>query len=235
MVEFRGGMVVVIMVIYFTFFIAIVDSTEQMKGQIDTRNVTELSYSSDYNLLSDGYCNSPRYEFNSERERVLSSDERTLACEVTAGVKGKEYCERLEGCYWDNATSGFWFWTTEGEATCLGNVNHTYYNMEKYELSNFIKYHNNSNFWNTDTSVCNHPTVIDNSTLCGFFSCTWSEESFDADVSYKGIKGTVGDIFTFSYDFNEDNPTMKFLLNFLFVVVPLLILLIAVYTLIPVI
>lgn len=235
MVEFRGGMVVVIMVIYFTFFIAIVDTTARIEGETSNQSINDLDYSSDYNLLSDGYCNSPRYEYDNEGKRLIASDERALSCTITEGVRGKDYCERLEGCYWDNATTNYWLWTTIGEATCLGNINHTYYGMDKYAFSNFMKPHNNTNFWSTDTSVCNHPTVIDNSSLCNYLSCSWSTDSLEYDVSYKGIKSTVSDIFTFSYDFETNNATTSFILNFIFVIVPLLILLIAIYSLIPVI
>ena len=235
--EYRAGLLIVLMLMYFTVFIVIVDSSNSIIAESST-NLSNYDYVNTlegYNLVGGGYCANPRYEFNADTgEEKETNSPQYLACELTKGVRNRDMCNNIEGCLWDNATTNYWLWTTTGEPTCTGTINASYYGMEKNTLSKTIKIHENTEFFG-QISVCNHPDVISNRSSCDDLSCTWTKDDIsNVEPSYKGISSTFKEVFTFSYDFAVENETLKFFLNFLFVGIPLILMIIGIYFIIPV-
>jgi hypothetical protein len=114
-----------------------------------------------------------------------------------------------------------------------------YYNSsENYNsLINYLGYDNFTVIFGhtadkTSTNICTHPNVILNETACDLFQCMWSEITSE-DMSAKKIKNSIISIayktFTFQYNFGFSNTGISLLLNLLFVFIPLLIFIIAIF------
>lgn len=120
----------------------------------------------------------------------------------------------------------------------LGDINSTEYGIEKnnplFGRPRVVP-HNNTNLWQqytpfADASICTHPNVFQNKSLCNMFSCSW--ESITPESNFKSagnLYSSIADVFTFRYDFGFTNSTISFILNVIFVILPLMILILSVY------
>jgi len=249
--EFKASTWFIAIAIYYIFFILAVYSAENISLGASTQGLTNTSLDS-INLqgtIGTYYCDNPRFYYNAntgEKLEYSNAENDRLFCEQSEGVFSSSACNSINGCTWTNSTGGFWNWWTgtEVENLCLGDINASSYGIEIAD--GFIgrprvASHDNTGSWSTytpfsDPSPCNHPNVQYNKTLCNMFSCSWEKISADTTLTGAGdIYSTIGQLFTFSYDFGFENQGINYLVTFLFVILPLLILLLAIYFMAPVI
>jgi len=241
--EFKAGGMFVLMIIYFIVFIASVSLGEQINQESSEINVESQiegleGYYNDFSKI----CITPRFEYDPDTADITeSNDPNNLLCEKSKGVLSKTICESIEGCSWENVTNGFWFWKSTEPASCLGNINGTAYGIETKTFlgQNYVSDHNNTEYfednYNIKNSVCTHPNVIKNKTLCDTFSCSYNRlDTPEPEANLNSIKNSVGDIFTFRHDFGFESTTAQFFGNLLFVVLPLIMLAISIYFMLPV-
>jgi len=250
----KGGQAVagvwfVAIAIYFIFFILGVYSAENIANGTSNTTLTNSDIDSINfnNIIGTTICENPRYYYNpdtAEESIYNNAQNDRLFCEESVGIFSQTSCESIAGCTWENVTSGWWIFSSTDDATCMGDINASAYGIDVND--GFIGRprvapHNNTGVWATytpfsDASVCTHPNVENNKTLCDLFSCSWTTISAETGFNSAGdIYSTIGDIFTFRYDFGLSNNGVKFFLNFFFVVLPLLILIISIYFMLPVI
>lgn len=237
--EFNAGVWLVGIVIYFIFFILTTNGVSQLYAE-SGENITISSSNLDFSSFAGGnYCNNPRYAYNPEtleQYEYKTTQYDFLNCEESIGVKSESICSNINGCSWDNVTSGFWFWTTTEEASCIGNINASYYGIETTTeiTGEVVKAHNNTATFGI-VSICNHPNVIQNKTLCSTFGCTWDTLKIDNTyTSTSSVIDTVKDLFSFRYSFGFDDDTANNILNVIFFYIPLLMLIVSIYFMLPI-
>jgi len=246
--QLGAGIGLIVAVIYFFFFIMIVNSAENVVGlgvssDLVTIDLGAVEFDA---IIGSSFCANPRNYYNAdtgEQSIYTNAETDRLFCEESAGVLSSSTCNDISGCNWTSVTSGFWFWTTTSEPSCIGDINSTTYGIEKnnpFFGRPRIVSHNNTGYWESftpfdDPSVCTHPNVIQNKTLCNMFSCQW--ELVTADTSFNSVGSvysTISEVFTFRYDFGFTNQTLSLLMNFIFIVLPLLLLIVSLYFMLPV-
>jgi len=246
--EFQAGIFLIFAVAYFFFFILVVNSSENVAGLGATNtslvNIDLGTVEFDA-IIGSSFCTNPRSGYDATTgESYLYSNAQSdrLFCEESIGIKGSSICSDIAGCSWQNVTSGWWFWTSTTSASCIGNINSSYYNIESTNPiigRPRVKVHNNTGYWATytpfnDPSACEHPNVLLNKTLCDMFSCSWEIATADTTFNSVGsIYSTIAEVFTFRYDFGFSNEAIAVLMNFIFIVLPLLVLIISLYFMIP--
>lgn len=232
---FVAGVWILLLILYFTIFIFIVNGSQNISIESDYNLNSSLN---NYDMFENtGQCSLPRYFYSSNTGEIKETKyPDNMDCRVNVGVTSSETCNSINGCNWTEVTSGFWLWKETFE-TCDGSINGSYYGIE---TTNFLggvysKTHDNVNF-NDENNVCTHPSVIHNKSLCSMFSCSWVETNKDIEqVNYKTLMSSVSDLFTFKYDFGFDNSFIAYIMNFIFFVLPLFMLIIAIYFASPVI
>lgn len=186
------------------------------------------------------YCDSPRDIHIAYSEDVIDWDstiafnwknhyDAHIECKRSAGVLGQDTCESIEGCIWDTPT--FWY-IPLGSATCIGTMNQsfitttgTHNTIYGEEIDDF----DDINGDNTDI-ICEHPTVLNNETLCNIFSCSWyyhtgaNELEIDEPKlsGLKAVWNTAKEMITFRFDFGFNDPSLMIILNFLVFYLPLI-------------
>jgi hypothetical protein len=244
--EFISGLWIILIIFYFSIFVLIVNSSQNV--MIDTAlNDTYKLDNINLDVFNEQYkCDIPRFSYNPNTfEEKIEKQSNHLDCSKSYGVFGRSECSNIQGCEWNTTTIGMWWWKDE-ITTCVGTINYTYYDIEveTFPLNPYAKpivanyefgltYF--KNMLSDNNNICRHPSVINNITNCNLFSCSWVLIENDENVTYKTILNSVSDIFTFRYDFGFTNDTIKYIMNFIFIILPLLILIIAVYFAIPVI
>lgn len=208
------------LIIYFFVFIVMVTFVSNMQEGI--------TYSSDNILSATGsndYCDTPRYTYNTDFELVKNIYPNTKDCRATLGTYAKETCEFIEGCIWDNVTSGWWIFSSTYES-CTGEVNTSYYNngTETFEIC----------------SMSGLQGRVNNG-LCGLMGCTYyTEKDLNVDDLDTTITGVIKQVNSFtsviislaSFDADIGIPEdYEFLFSFIFFYIPLfmLIMVIAMY------
>ena len=232
--------------IYFIFFIIVANASENLGSMSESDYVTvELDGIEFDALMGSSYCTNPRFKFDpqtGEKSEYGSAWVDSLKCEESAGVLSQSSCETITGCAWENVTGGWWFWETTESASCIGDINATSYGVSQTTPvlgRSYVTGHTNTGLWAkytpfSDSSPCEHPSVLKDIELCSTFSCTWEKVTPETTFnSVSTIYGTVGDIFTFRYDFGFESTGLTLLVNFLFIILPLLILILSVYYMIP--
>ena len=237
---FSGGMLLITMTIYFTLLSFIVASALNLQVEA-FENTGTLDDVDGYEYISQfgGECSVPRSYYDA---KTLNTYEVSgvrlprLNCVNSPGVTSPDMCNAIHGCSWDTTSSGWWLWKEEYD-TCLGTINATEYGMEmEYVLGNWrVAEHENSvagKFWH----MCNHPEVIyDKETCTEVFACTWLtiDDKINQQLQHTNVVRTFGNLLSFQYDWGFENPVLAGLMNFLLVVVPLLLVIIGIYSLIP--
>ena len=163
-----------------------------------------------------------------------------LHCPSNWGNLGESYCNGTEGCTWNS-----------GDGKCEGEINATHYGIEIesplalfFWLKDRIASHENTgvwawNQWDTSVSACNHPLVKNNQTLCTYFTCEWavigSQSFLDAEEEASdGVSGQYNNLkplfsFRITEIFDTDSVVLNFVLNIIFILLPLVILIIGLY------
>lgn len=165
-------------------------------------------------------CDYPRYRFNRDGEPtryVFNLDD--LRCENSVGAVSELSCNDIQGCLWDNVTSGWLFFQSVTER-CTGEINKTFYN----------------NGVPTTKNICMIDGLQGQPVLCARLGCTAYEPSpqlFDRGVGFMGVVQQTSDLFTFRYDFGFENGLASTFATFLLVWLPLVMLLGAIYILSP--
>lgn len=240
--EFQAGKWLILLFIYFTFFVLIVASVNTFDGEISDLNNYNTSVSSEdfQDMNYEFTCEEPRYYYtaNAEKDVYDKTARDRLHCSESYGVISNESCNDIEGCSWDFVTTGALWWK-ESDYYCLGYINSSYYGVDSTTNGRRIASHENRGFWSkinlfNDPSPCTHPNVIYNRTNCIAFSCSWVEFDFSEKLnSPSKIMRVIGDVFTFRHDFGFQNSTVTFLFKFIFLILPLIMLAIMIYLLLP--
>lgn len=235
--EFQAGVWFSVLVVYFIFFILVVNSANNIDPTLQGDSNATIDESR-YISISSYECTEPRYKYNPETletTEMRNSELRSIDCEESIGTKSADDCNSISGCNWENVTTGFWFWKSTEYASCLGHINVSAYGMDTSSTfsGDVLAPHDNTGTLRT-ASPCNHPNVIENRSNCDLFSCSW--ERIDNTAAFENptdIYATVGEVFTFRYDFGFSDSTVSFILNFIFILLPLLALSVSLYFLIP--
>lgn len=244
--SFGAGKWLIVLVIYFMFFILSVNSVQNLVNADNLNSDISLEINNyDFSgILGNSYCSNPRFSYDpatGEKEEYPKAFTDRLRCEESIGVLDQSTCDIIEGCTWENVTSGFWFWETTESASCIGDINATAYGIE-VTTSIFrprVAAHNNTGIYaaNTpflDPTPCTHPEVLTNKTKCDLFSCSWEDINIQSSYTEPSrVLDTVGDLFTFRYDFGFDNDNYNYILNILTFVIPLLMLIVSIYYMLP--
>lgn len=177
----------------------------------------ELSLGSEYS------CGYPRYKYATTGESSkYVFDKDNLDCEVSAGAISPKTCDFFEGCTWKNETSGF-LWFKDVTGICEGDLNKTFYNDGVY----------------TEEKICDVVGLQgnENTLTCSQLGCTVYEPRNLGEVSgissTADVMGTLGNLFSFKYDFGFERSIFNFLANFTFFYLELIVLVIALYILSP--
>ena len=161
-----------------------------------------------------------------------------IHCPSNWGNLGESYCNITEGCSWNS-----------GDSKCEGEINATHYGVETeepfwiWEKTRIAPHENTGvwawNQWDTTVSPCNHPLVRSNQTLCTYFTCEWgtvgSESFLDAEEeASEGVSGQYNNLkplfsFRITEIFDTDSGVLNFMLNIIFILLPLVILIIGLY------
>ena len=241
-----GGVWLVAMILYFVLFIGIASTANLVGEESVSSYESELSQA----FASGGICGDRRYvdpdEALGSRSFVELDDlslsqkwylgfnyydaESNLACEYNYGQIGEEYCT-FNGCTWNNGTDD-----------CEGQMNASYYGVETTNLFfpgvyDKIASHDNTGFLEAP-SPCNHDNVRYNQTLCTEFTCEWYAEGTQQFIDATENSDSLGDtydqikpVFTFRPTdiFDTDSTVLNFVLNFVFIIIPLIILIAALW------
>lgn len=226
--------------IYFALFIIVVSLVTSLQGG---------EYYSDIDK-SGSFCSNVRldyYPYSDETtERSTQLALRHLDCSRSRGVLSQDICEEISGCSWESELTGFWFWTSEKNATCIGSMDVSELGILTYQSAFTegggygVKAHNNTPSGRYYGSVCNHPNVLNNQTLCEYFSCIWEDYqpindiNIDSGLSLSmGARAwrTVKQLVTFQYDFGITG-TGGFIINLFLFWIPLLGILLSAYVLV---
>lgn len=233
--------VVSLMVLYFGLMAIIITLVSNISGTtITTTGGTGGLYVGEW-------CNQPRTMYEqfitdpidtlSMNSYVFKHTVASLDCGKTAGIIDQTSCETIDGCAWSDPAN--WFqqlFGMGGVDTCTGTIgygiNSTY----------IIGFGNTASTNGSVVATCDYPSVKYNETLCEVFSCTWSytDGVEDLDITteqnagmFKKTMKTLGSMLTLQFSYGFTNPTASLLLNLLLFWIPLIILLIAIYQLIP--
>lgn len=236
-----GGMLLITMSIYFTMLSFIVASGLNLELE-SQQNMVINDVGDGYQYIQQfgGECNIPRtyYDPRTLDTREVSSGRglQRIECENSPGVQSPDMCNAIQGCSWNTTSSGWWIWREEYD-TCLGTINGSAYDIETEIVFGYERIQNHENsipgrFWN----VCTHPEVIYNQSMCvDIFGCNWMtiEDKLEIQIQHTNVIRTFGNLLSFQYDWGFENQFIATLINFLLVVIPMLLVLIAIYSLIP--
>lgn len=238
--KFMAGIFIVLIIFYFTMFVYIVNSTDIISQHYGLENgvsnaTGEFVNDGIVDFDPEGVCQNPRYKYmvdfaaETVDTRPMMRTE-SLACINTQGVTDNVTCNSIPGCEWE--VQSFWF--REDKATCAGVVDAAQLGIEvdsSFFGTDIVARHDNSRPTKR-VSVCDHPEVVLDEDRCDLFGCTWETDP-DTDIGYDNIFNTVTTVFTFNYDFGLENAMLVSILNFLFIGLPMLLLVMSIYFIIP--
>lgn len=210
--DFKSLPLISILTVYFFLFLTITVVADDVE--------MDEYYSGD--IISNGTCTAPRIAFDDEF-KTYEVNEPSANCIKTRVAYDEQGCNDIPGCAWDNETIFFFFNT--GSQICDGSI-------DKDNLSG-------GESWGLFTSVCELADVRYNQTLCYNIGCTWASggESFSKIDNKNQLLTTISDLFTFRYDFgfSGDLETVNIVINFFLFYLPLVLLIGAIYFMIPII
>lgn len=167
-----------------------------------------------------------------------------IECSISKGVLNNESCSELNGCTWESVDT-WWNPFDDETPTCAGVMD---YPTVTNDTDTFATYGRTviEKYTNLDgdetRSVCTHPNVINNETMCEVFSCNWGNygglanlDVDDIDVDGKMLKKmwiAVKEMFVFRFDFGFEDSTGDVILTMFIFLLPLLILIGAIVVLI---
>lgn len=256
-----GSKMVLIVFVYFLVLFSIVPLVMMASGEGGEANIVTLESCSDPRLIYEPYsinaiASTDEFDRWTQKRDYLAS----LSCSESRGVLDEDICTAINGCNWDIPPLNMWnrflkflnFNVEEPDPTCLGNIDASYYGFEttSYVVGTreYIAFHENTDsvlFSNRFGSICDHPNVITDETLCDLFSCSWGINNFNYDVdigNYKPVTGAlsgfsqlwsiIGSLFTFSFDWGTGSSYADFIINLFLVYLPTIILMFGIYVMI---
>ena len=256
----QGVKLFVIVLLYFFFMTITVYSVSHAfsGGFSSSLNLLKPDTCSEPRDIYDYYLLEPKFttdnfEKNHDNKPYLSQ----LECRFSRGVLSEQDCLAIEGCSWSAPPHGILrrILTLEGlipifgedDDTCIGTIAADHYNINTTTsiLSTHVAEHVNSQLNFGRGSICTHPNVIYNITACELFSCTWltnarisqlKQEQIEIEASRSTVRKIMtmtSDMFTLRFDFGFENDLITYILNFLIFWLPLILLIFAVYLMIP--
>lgn len=242
--EFKAGQWVVILFFYFTVLIIIVAASDNLYGEIYVTGEAGIEGYDNLLFMTDAACENPRFKYNpttGESSQYNRGQVDSLDCSQSYGTLSKNDCDSITGCSWDNVTSGFWFWKSIDEG-CTGYIDSDSYGVDSKVKDLFggisVKPHDTYTAFSSSNvksiSPCNHANVVRDEELCRLFSCSWVSVDFTENYDKpSSILKTMGSVFTFKYDFGIENNLLSWILRFMFIVLPLIMLMVSVYMMLP--
>lgn len=218
--EFKSGIWIIGILIYYVAFFSIVGATSSTNSII-TNEQRQFSY-------TDPGFQEQFNTFNVTGECSGRSDAITFFGNIKCNKLGlneyQEECNLTQGCLWYNYTSLFGFTVSPQE--CKGNVNKSY-----YALSGAYSFDKSS-------GICE--SAGNNETLCRLIKCVWvnpqqmAEESND-DFQSTNFLTTLWDSIKFVVLFSVDFGLGSFnwLISFIFFYLPFMFLLYCLYMALP--
>jgi hypothetical protein len=206
--QLNAGVWLILTSIYFIIFISVVASVSSLgldfeDGTISDGDISSLTGQSVFQ------CDTPRYAIRGDGS-VYITRENNLDCRSSYGANNDKLCNQINGCTWENVTSGFWFFADTTE-TCNGDINLNFYDSE-------------------NDGLCKGLTSND----CFILGCTYYETNpYTSDISSpKEIMGLIFQLFTFRYDFGFSG-LLNIIISIFFMFIPLLIWIMSLYFMLP--
>ena len=242
---YSGGILLVIMAIYFTLLSLIVSSDINFKAERFEKDGTIYDVDG-YEYIRDfgGYCAAPRFKYDPQTLEINEFgrvDSKTLSCSNSPGVQSPDTCGQIEGCNWDTTTSGFWFWKEEYQ-TCLGTINASYYGIETGTMigQEIVIPHDGTPETGFDprqrVTPCDHESIKGDRNVCeGVFGCSWAtiQDELESKARHTNVVRTFGSLLSFNHDWGFENPFISNLMTFLLVIIPMLLVIIGIYAMVP--
>jgi len=212
----HAGMWIIGLLGYFLIISVILTGIAKMDSEygISTGTVSYTTGSLGKSLNNLGGCDDPRSVNENEPDCKYLID--------VGSVYNNATCESFAGCSWVTESS-FFLWG-ESTVTCSGTINQTAYN-------NGANYTTFNLFGNWADSVCGLYNLSQEKSTCEAFGCTWTAQGTDDYIKVTkiaGIWGIVKDVFTANINFGTSSTNLNTLLNFIFIVLPIVMLIMAI-------
>jgi hypothetical protein len=172
--------------------------------------------------LYGGVCEGPR-----ERASIFDSF-NSLSCDSIPGAASEGSCNLIEGCAWENESTSFFLF--DSPATCGGRVNASFYDQNAV--------------YGASTRYLSSPDVCDLSGLdtsqrdCELLGCNWvdaSDYQIGATSGFSTVVSTLGALTGFNASIIGLDGLLAFLYSVFAFYIPLVLLIIAIYFMLPVI
>lgn len=215
--EFRAGSLFVFVLIYMILAYAITAGITSVSAA--DINVTGNESVQDSLSLSGGTCEPPR-----ERGDIFASFD-SLRCTSTP-VEDEAVCNDINGCTWSNATSTLLFFETS--ASCDGVINATSYDSTAQTDEESL----------VEPEFCELEGFDDSQSTCEQVGCTWinpDETQVTASSGFSTVTSTFGVLSGFRADIIGLPSMVGWLYAMFTFYIPLVLLLISIYYMIPVI
>lgn len=189
-------------------------------------------------------------DVNLQNDKRVSFSEflipKHLECKYSAGVLSNESCQQISGCEWEIDTT---LWNTflnfinlgeDPTETCTGHIDIEGVSTPYDYLGGMrvISKHYNP----AGDSICHHPEVYQNESMCNLLSCTWKDEQPIDDIDVEGLEPstslvgnvwtTIGDMISFKYDFGIENSAGNTIINFFMFHIPLIGAILSIYVMV---
>lgn len=221
MTKLWAGVTIIGISIYFILLIALTTYGEAWANEVGINfggNATD-SVSLNQSIEQQSSCDYPRYRYTPDGEQSkFNFDLDNTDCGISVGALGENECNAVQGCSWENTTSGFLFFSSQ-EESCVGDINKTYYNDGVA----------------TSKDMCLMDGLQGDKSNCQKLGCTVYEPQDDfgsGDVGFLSMFQQVSDLFTFRYDFGFEG-ILSVVSTLLLVWLPSLIVLLCLYILSP--
>jgi hypothetical protein len=207
------------------------------------------NFDSDLDNAETYRCDEPRQLYTPYTGEIYKDTTHLsrLDCSESRGVLGNSTCIQIQGCSWTTPSLNWYqylFGAKSANATCVGQINDTYYGLNTSNDIFGSKYVDESEYskWSDDVTLCSDPVVISNQTKCELFSCTWQYglKISSIDMKQLSVSASFGDtmllsiveLVSFRFDFEIENAFVNFFLNLLIFWLPLIILMGGIYTMV---
>lgn len=215
--DYRAGGLFVFCLLYLILAYAVTASVTAYNTE--NINVSGNESVQDSLSLSGGSCQGPR-----ERGDVFSSFD-SLKCTSTP-VEDENVCNEINGCSWSNATTTLLFFETA--ASCRGTINATAYDSTAQVNSDTL----------TSPGFCELSGYDNDRATCERVGCQWVDAQ-NIEVTptsgFSTVTSTIGVLSGFRADIIGLPPLVSFLYSMFTFYIPLVLLIISIYYMIPVI
>ena len=238
--------------IYFLVFITIVSG---LVSSVNQNSYNSSIQDADFSAFNSDYiCDNPRfkYDINGEISTYSGVGRDRLFCQESRGALGKDQCNEVSGCSWENDTKLDWgavvkFCFLGGDCSqeyfyCNGTIDALDYDVGIRYVSVYsqprVDYHEVTfGVWSEaqqilsfrEPSPCTHPNVLFNKTRCEIFSCSWEEYDMGEELaSTSSVRMAFNQMFGFEAPFGfEEDRTFGFIIQGFFIWLPFFIFILA--------